>query len=151
MKEAVEEAYRGMKANEGGPFGAVIVRSGDIIARAHNQVIHTKDPTAHAEIQAIRLAAAKLGKFDLSDCEIYSTCEPCPMCLGAIFWARIPRLYFGCSRRDAAASGFSDDMIYEAIIKRDLSLGGLTAISFGRKDCLPLMDFWNKKLDKISY
>jgi guanine deaminase len=103
MQAAIEEAFRGMKADEGGPFGAVVVRQGKIIARAHNEVISTGDPTAHAEIQAIRKASQKLGKFDLSACVMYATCEPCPMCLGAIFWARIPRLYYVCSRADAAS------------------------------------------------
>jgi guanine deaminase len=151
MNAAVEEAYLGMKSNDGGPFGAVIVYQGEIIARAHNQVIGTNDPTAHAEIQAIRMAAAKMGKFDLSDCEIYSTCEPCPMCLGAIFWARIPRLYYGCSRRDADAAGFSDETIYESIIKQDPRIGELTALPFARENCLPLFEFWNKKSDKVPY
>lgn len=151
MKVSIEEAYKGMKMNEGGPFGAVIVRQGKIISRAHNQVIGTKDPTAHAEIQAIRQAAAALGRFELSDCEIYTTCEPCPMCLGAIFWARISRLFFGCTRSDAAAAGFTDEAIYEAIIHQDHTLGGLAAVRFARDECLPLMEFWNNKVDKTAY
>lgn len=151
MNASIEEAYKGMKMNEGGPFGAVVVHGGRIIARAHNQVIGTKDPTAHAEIQAIRKAAATLGRFDLSDCEIYSTCEPCPMCLGAIFWARIPRLFYGCNRSDAASKGFIDKAIYEAILKQDHALGGLDVVQFARKSCLPLMEFWDKKADKQAY
>lgn len=151
MQAAIEEAFKGMKANEGGPFGAVVVQGDTIIARAHNEVLSTGDPTAHAEIQAIRKAAQKLGKFDLSDCQIYSTCEPCPMCLGAVFWARIPRLYFGCSRADAASVGFSDKAIYDAIIEQDPGLGGLEAVQYARDLCLPLMDFWDKKSDKTAY
>ena len=151
MQAAVEEAFRGMKANEGGPFGAVIVHDGEIIARAHNEVLSSGDPTAHAEIQAIRKASRKLGSFDLSACEIYSTCEPCPMCLGAVYWARIPRLYYGCSRADAEAVGFSDKAIYDAIINQDPTLCGLDAVQFARNTCLPLMEFWDKKSDKTPY
>lgn len=151
MEAAIEEAFQGMRANEGGPFGAVIARGDEIIARAHNEVLSAGDPTAHAEIQAIREAARKLGRFDLSDCEIYATCEPCPMCLGAVFWARIPKLTYGCSRADAEAVGFSDKEIYDAIIKQDPAAGGLDAVQFARDACLPLMEFWDKKGDKTPY
>ena len=151
MQAAIEEAFQGMKADEGGPFGAVVVRNDKIIARAHNEVIRTGDPTAHAEIQAIRKASKILGRFDLSDCEIYSTCEPCPMCLGAVYWARIPRLYYGCSRADAALVGFSDKLIYDAIIEQDPTMSGLAAVQFARDVCLPLMEFWETKSDKVAY
>jgi guanine deaminase len=151
MKAAVEEALKGMRENEGGPFGAVIVHNSEIIARAHNQVIGAADPTAHAEIQTIRKAAERLGKFDLSECEIYATCEPCPMCLGAIFWARIPKLFYGCSRADAAEIGFSDKKFYDAIIEQNPAIGGLRTIQFARNDCLLLMEFWQKKSDKKPY
>ena len=151
MQAAIEEAFQGMKANEGGPFGAVVVRDDKIIARAHNEVISTGDPTAHAEIQAIRKACKMLGGFDLSGCEIYATCEPCPMCLGAVYWARIPRLYYGCSRADAESIGFSDKVIYDAIIEQDPAMSGLAAVQFARDACLPLMEFWDKKSDKVAY
>ncbi|MFC2142184.1 nucleoside deaminase [Acidobacteriota bacterium] len=151
MQAAIEEAFQGMKGNEGGPFGAVVVRDGKIIARAHNEVISTGDPTAHAEIQAIRKACKILGGFVLSGCEIYSTCEPCPMCLGAVYWARIPRLYYGCSRADAELIGFSDKVIYDAIIEQDPAVCGLAAVQFARDACLPLMEFWDKKSDKVTY
>lgn len=117
MKIAVEEAFEGMRKGEGGPFGAVIVKDGEIIARAHNQVIGTNDPTMHAEINAIRQATKKLGRFDLSDCEIYSSCEPCPMCFAAIHWAKMKSLHFGASRYDAARIGFDDQYIYDVINK----------------------------------
>ena len=151
MQAAIEEAFQGMKGNEGGPFGAVVVRDGKIIARAHNEVISTGDPTAHAEIQAIRKACKILGGFVLSGCEIYSTCEPCPMCLGAVYWARIPRLYYGCSRADAELIGFSDKVIYDAIIEQDPAMSGLAAVQIARDACLPLMEFWDKKSDKVAY
>lgn len=115
MKIAVEEAYIGMRKGDGGPFGAVIVKDGEIIARAHNEVIKTNDPTMHAEVNAIRKATKLLGRFDLSDCEIYSSCEPCPMCFAAIHWAKMKSLYVGASRYDAAAIGFDDQYIYDVI------------------------------------
>lgn len=96
----------------GGPFGAVIVKDGNVIAEAHNSVTSDNDPTAHAEVNAIRKASAKLGTFDLTGCELYTSCEPCPMCLGAIYWAHISRLYYSSTREDAAMAGFDDDFIY---------------------------------------
>ena len=115
---AVAAAEKGLAAGDGGPFGAVIVRHGKVVARAHNEVLKNNDPTCHAEIQAIRAASKKLKKFDLSDCEIYSNCEPCPMCLAAICWARIPKLYFGATRNDAAAVGFDDKIFYDLFAKK---------------------------------
>ncbi|HBQ64082.1 MAG TPA: hypothetical protein DD727_04000, partial [Clostridiales bacterium] len=115
MALAVEEARAGVSHMDGGPFGAVILKEGRVIAHAHNEVIKNSDPTAHAEMQAIRRAAAALGRFDLSDCEIVSTCEPCPMCLSAIYWARIRRMVYGCTREDAAALGFDDQRLYEVL------------------------------------
>ena len=115
MRDAIEEARIGIHAGHGGPFGALIVREGKIIARAHNEVLSSNDPTAHAEILAIRRASAKLGRFDLSDCEIYTSCEPCPMCFAAVHWAKMRRLYYACTRKDAAGIGFDDDYIYQVI------------------------------------
>ena len=115
MKVAMEEALKAIRSEEGGPFGAVIVKDGEIIAAAHNRVIETNDPTAHAEINAIRKATKLLGRFDLSDCEIYSQCEPCPMCFAAIHWAKMKRLYIGANRFDAADIGFDDQYIYDVI------------------------------------
>jgi tRNA(Arg) A34 adenosine deaminase TadA len=115
MQEAIAEARQGMHANHGGPFGAVIVRDGIIIGRGHNQVTSTNDPTAHAEIVAIRLACQKLGSYILKGCSLYTSCEPCPMCLSAIYWARLEAIYYAYNREDAAAAGFDDQLIYEQI------------------------------------
>lgn len=114
MKIANKNAEEGIKNNEGGPFGALIVDSlGKIISTGRNNVLETKDPTAHAEIEAIREACKKLNTYDLSGYTLYTTCEPCPMCLSAIIWANIKNVYYGCTRKDAAEIGFRDDMIYE--------------------------------------
>jgi guanine deaminase len=112
MQRALDLALECVGANKGGPFGAVIVRSGKIVAEGWNEVTSTNDPTAHAEVVAIRRACAKLGTFNLSDCEIYASCEPCPMCLGAIYWARFRVLYYANTREEAAAIGFDDEFIY---------------------------------------
>lgn len=150
MAAALQEGQKGISRNEGGPFGAVITRNGNIIARAHNQVLVTHDPTAHAEIQAIRMASASLGRFDLSDCELYTTCEPCPMCLGAIYWSRIPKIYYGCNRQDAHGIGFDDSNIYQAICGEDRSLG-LQTDQMNRDECLSLFKLWSEKQDKTPY
>lgn len=116
MEEAIKEAEVGTKNQDGGPFGVVIVdKEGNIIAKEHNQVIKTNDPTAHAEINAIRSACKKLGTKVLKDCIMYSTCEPCPMCLSAIIWSSIKTVYYGSTRKDASSIGFKDDDIYEHI------------------------------------
>ena len=115
METAVKEANEGLEKEEGGPFGAVIYCNGKIIARAHNMVLQTNDPTAHAEMVCIRKACAKLGKFDLSDCVMYTTCEPCPMCYGGIHWAKIDKCIYGSRAEHAEKGGFSDREIYQAI------------------------------------
>merc|ERR1711934_143627 len=124
MDMAVEEACTGVVTREGGPYGAVITTRGpkgdqpeEVVARAHNMVLQTNDPTAHAEVTAIRKACARLGRFDLSDCILYTSCEPCPMCYGAIHWAKIPRCIFSATAEDAAKAGFDDKFIYESIRK----------------------------------
>lgn len=122
MQIACDEAVLGMKNNAGSPFGAVIMRDDIIIASAHNEVLQTNDPTAHAEINAIRKASHALGKFDLSDCVLYTTCYPCPMCMGAIFWARIPTVYYASSMDDAAEGGFDDRIFYTMIRNPESSL-----------------------------
>jgi guanine deaminase len=149
MNLAIDQGYLGMRNNHGGPFGAVVARNGRLVAAAYNEVIRTKDPTAHAEIVAIRRASAKRKSFDLSDCEVYSTCEPCPMCLGAIYWAGIRQVWFGCSRQDAARIGFRDKLIYDL-------LGGtrgrsLRKIRVGRRECLKLFLEWEHKDDRTMY
>ncbi len=147
MKAAIKEARKGIEKQEGGPFGAVIVKEGRIIAKAHNRVLSTNDPTAHAEILAIRKASKKLGRFDLSECEIYSTSQPCPMCLSAILWARIKTLYFGCTAKDASKIGFDDSKIYK-MFKSERKMP-LKQKQLSRKECLALFDEWKKGKGKL--
>ena len=150
MKMAIDEAYRGMRADDGGPFGAVIVKDGEVIAIGHNQVVKTNDPTAHAEIVAIRIATKKLGRFDLSDCEIYSSCEPCPMCFSAIHWAKMKSLYYGATRTDAADIGFDDQYIYD-VIEGKASVEQVTKACIDHDDCLGPFNEWAEKNDKVEY
>lgn len=150
MKIANEEAQYGMRQNHGGPFGAVIVKSGRVIAKGHNEVLKTNDPTNHAEMLAVRRACVKLKRFDLSDCEIYSTCEPCPMCFAAIHWAKMKRLNFACTRRDAAKIGFDDKFIYD-VIKGVSRKKQVKTAQINREECLALMKEWGKKTDKKMY
>jgi guanine deaminase len=150
MEIAGKEAFKGMTDNEGGPFGAIIVKEGRVIAKGHNQVLITKDPTAHAEIVVLRRASKKLGRFDLSDCEIYSTCEPCPMCLAAIYWAKIRRIYYGCTKEDAARIGFADASI-DAAIKGKMPRRKLRMVQMERESCLRLFALWVQKRDKVPY
>ena len=151
MRMALAEALGGMRANQGGPFGAVIVAPGGrVVARAHNRVIATKDPTAHAEIEAIREASRALGKFDLSDCVIYASSEPCPMCLSAILWARIPRILYGCTHEQAARAGFSDAEISDVI--RGTSTARPVALAqLDEKEGSIALREWEAKPDKVSY
>ena len=134
----------------GGPFGAVIVRNGEIIARGENRVTVCNDPTAHAEVSAIREAAARMGTYDLSGCEIYSSCEPCPMCLGAIYWARLDRLYYAGTRADAANVGFDDAHIYEEL-PLDPSQRELPTQTLLREEAQRVFEAWAGKLDKKEY
>ena len=139
MKLAKEQAACGVAAGEGGPFGAVIIdKMGNIIAVANNQVLLEKDPTAHAEVQAIRKACQKLDTYDLSDCILYTSCEPCPMCLSAIIWANIKEVYYGCDKKDAGHIGFRDDMIYDFLEgKRD---DVLKEQQIDREECIKLFE-----------
>lgn len=150
MREAIRLADDGMQANRGGPFGCVIVRRGEIVGRGQNRVTSTNDPTAHAEVTAIRAACAQLGSFQLTDCELYTSCEPCPMCLSAIYWARIPTVYFGNTRADAAAIGFDDDFIYQQVPlppeKRAIRMTPLL-----REEALAGFKSWAVKPDKVRY
>jgi len=142
MEIAYDEAISGMSANEGGPFGAVIIKNGEIISSAHNEVLLCKDPTAHAEINAIRIASKKLISFDLSGCTLYTTCMPCPMCLGAIMWARIGHVYFGATKEDAARGRFDDARFYE-MLKGDAKSLDLQQID--HKENAKLFDIWNQQ------
>jgi guanine deaminase len=150
MREAIKEAEAGMRAGRGGPFGCVIVRRGEVIARGNNRVTSTNDPTAHAEITAIREACHTLKRFSLEDCELYTSCEPCPMCLAAVYWARIPTLYYGNTRADAAAIGFDDDFIYRQIPlppeQRAIAMSPLL-----RDEAQGAFQEWKSKADKVRY
>lgn len=117
MREAVSAAAEGVARGDGGPFGAVVVREGQILVRAWNRVIREQDPTAHAEVNAIREACRLLGRFHLEDCDLYASCEPCPMCLGAIYWARLRTVFYAADRADAAGIGFSDAHIYAEMVE----------------------------------
>ena len=134
----------------GGPFGAVVVREGEVIGRGWNQVTRNLDPTAHAEVTAIRDACQLLQRFDLRGCELYTSCEPCPMCLAAIYWARIDRVYYGCSREDAAHAGFDDQYIYDQI-GLDLSARSLPMTQVSCEAANELFREWIAKPDKIPY
>jgi guanine deaminase len=150
MREAIKEAEAGMRSGRGGPFGCVIVHRGRVIARGNNRVTSTNDPTAHAEITAIREACTTLQRFSLEDCELYTSCEPCPMCLAAAYWARIPTLYYGNNRADAEAIGFDDDFIYQQIAlppeKRALSMRPLL-----HAEAQQAFHEWQAKPDKVKY
>lgn len=148
---ANEEAVIGSSTNEGGPFGAVITKAGKVISRGHNEVLKTNDPTAHAEVVAIRRAAEALGSYDLSGCEIHSSCEPCPMCLAAIYWSRISKVYYGCTKEDAAVIGFDDNAIYEYIKNPHLFQADLQLIPTDREVCLKTFEQWSTKQDKVIY
>lgn len=145
MKRAIREARTGIRHKHGGPFGACVVRNGRVVAAAHNTVLRDSDPTAHAEVNAIREACRRLRTHDLGDCELYATAEPCPMCLGAILWARLRELHFGVSRQTAARHGFGDDEFYReyrrAPARRKLpTKGGILA-----PECEALFDEWQKR------
>lgn len=150
MRAAIRLAQAGVKQGKGGPFGAVIVRKGKVIARGANCVPSSLDPTAHAEIVAIRTACQKLERFQLDDCELYTSCEPCPMCLAAIYWARIPTVYYAGTREDAAKVGFDDAFIYDEIAlpnkQRSLVLEPLL-----RREARAAFTAWAVKVDKVRY
>ena len=150
MKRAVELARSGMDANSGGPFGCVVVKNGEIIGEGNNRVTSTNDPTAHAEIVAIRAACERLGAFQLDGCSIYTSCEPCPMCLGAIYWARPAKVFYACTREDAAAVGFDDDFIYRELGKAN-DEREMVLINILRDEGLALFQNWSEKPDKIEY
>jgi tRNA(Arg) A34 adenosine deaminase TadA len=150
MSRAIELAEIGMNQNAGGPFGCVIVKNDEIIAEAHNNVTSTYDPTAHAEMVAIRKACIKLKNFQLDDCIIYTSCEPCPMCFGAIYWARPKKVYYALTKKDAAKINFDDQFIYRELDKklkdRDIKFEHIM-----RDEALPVFEKWNNKSDKLKY
>ncbi|MFT5619077.1 MAG: guanine deaminase [Arenicella sp.] len=150
MQEAINMALEGMRSGKGGPFGAVVVKNGEIVGRGCNMVTSTNDPTAHAEVTAIRDACKNLGSFQLDDCEIYTSCEPCPMCLGAIYWARPKNIYFACTKKDAAEIGFDDAFIYEEI-ERPHDKRSISTEQFLRDEAIKVFQEWDEKQDRTDY
>ncbi|HZZ19741.1 MAG TPA: nucleoside deaminase [Opitutaceae bacterium] len=150
MREAISLSLEGSRSGRGGPFGCVVVKDGKVVGKGSNQVTSTCDPTAHAEVVAIRDACKAMGTFQLSDCVLYASCEPCPMCLSAIYWARIPEVYYGNTRQDAAAIGFDDELIYQQIplpvaerqVAMKVLLNGEAKGAFNE---------WAAKADKVAY
>ena len=149
MREAIQLANASVLRG-GGPFGAVIVKDGAIIAGSSNSVTIDNDPTAHAEVNTIRKACRQLGTFDLSGCTIYTSCEPCPMCLGAIYWANLDRIYYGNTRKDARDIDFADDFIYDELDK-PLDNRTVPIIPMLRDEALESFRLWNEKEDKTEY
>ena len=143
MKKAAEEAEAGIRAGHGGPFGCVIVKNGSVIGRGHNEVIRNQDPTCHGEIMAIHDACRTLGTYDLSGCELYTTAAPCPMCAGAIQWANIGKLYYGCRVSDTDRIGFRDQIFYDEAVSRSEELD--------RAECLKIFDEYASMQDKTIY
>lgn len=150
MDLAVQLAQDGMDGNKGGPFGTVVVRGTEVIAAAYNRVTGSDDPTAHAEVRALRMAAERLGTFDLSDCEIYASSEPCPMCFGAIYWSRVQRVYFANTREDAPRIGFDDSFIYDELAKAPLERS-IPFILVDSTKAQQVFDRWQKKADRVEY
>ena len=150
MQEAIKLSIEKMQAGFGGPFGAVIVKDGKIIARGFNNVTSSNDPTAHAEVDAIRKACKELGTFQLDDCELYTSCEPCPMCLGAIYWARPKVVYYGNTKADAAQIGFDDQFIYDEI-EKPLAERSIPMVQFMAEEAQEGFKKWAEKSDKTEY
>lgn len=150
MRKAIELSIANVKNNTGGPFGAVIVRDGEIIATGTNSVTNKNDPTAHAEVEAIRNACEKLQTFQLDDCEIYTSCEPCPMCLGAIYWSRPKAVYYGNTKKDAAKINFDDQFIYDELdlplTQRNLKMAQLLP-----EEAIEAFELWERSLEKVEY
>jgi guanine deaminase len=150
MARAIQLSIENVRSGKGGPFGAVVAKDGSIIAEGVNQVTAINDPTAHAEVLAIRQACRQLGMFELKSCELYTSCEPCPMCLGAIYWARFTRVYFGSFAADASQAGFDDSFIYREITKPHAQRG-IPMIQVMREDALAAFQAWKEKPDKTPY
>jgi tRNA(Arg) A34 adenosine deaminase TadA len=150
IAQAIELARAGASRNEGGPFGAIVVKDGEVVGRGNNKVVSTNDPTAHAEVLAIRDACKNLNSYQLGGCTIYTSCEPCPMCLGAIYWARPDRIVYACTREDAAAIQFDDHFIYEQILLPP-DQRKIPGNQCGREKGLEVFREWENKADKIQY
>ncbi len=149
MRKAIELSKQSIEKG-GGPFGAVIVKDGEIIAKGHNMVTLNNDPTAHAEVSVIREAAKKLNNFSLEGCEIYTSCEPCPMCLAAIYWARIEKIYYANTKKDAAEIDFDDSFIYEQI-ELPYNERSIPVVQMLRNEAIEAFDIWRDKTDKVEY
>lgn len=150
MREAIKLGRQGMLNNEGGPFGCVIVKDDIIVGKGWNKVIANNDPTAHAEVTAIRDACKNMGTFQLEDCEIYTSCEPCPMCMGAIYWARPGKVFYAGNREDAASVGFDDSLIYKELTL-PLEERRIAIECIGRKDAQDMFKEWAAKMDRTLY
>jgi len=150
MREACRLAEEGLRGGRGGPFGCVVVRRGEVVGRGQNQVTSEQDPTAHAEVVAIRDACRGLGTFQLADCELYTSCEPCPMCLAAIYWARFQKVFYANTRRDAARIEFDDDLIYREVA-RPVGHRKIPMKQLLRPEALKVFAEWKNKADKIRY
>jgi tRNA(Arg) A34 adenosine deaminase TadA len=150
MRRAITLAQQGIDQSAGGPFGAVIVKGGEIVGEGYNQVTSTNDPTAHAEVVAIRNACQKLNSFQLDGCVLYTSCEPCPMCLGAIYWARPARVFYAATREDAAQIGFDDQFIYEEI-EKNFEHRQMRLVNLLRNEGLSVFKNWENKSDKTKY
>ena len=150
MRKAIELSIANVKNNTGGPFGAVIVRNGEIIATGANSVTNKNDPTAHAEVEAIRNACQILGTFQLDDCEIYTSCEPCPMCLGAIYWSRPKAVYYGNTKKDAAKINFDDQFIYDEL-DLPLTQRNLKMTQLLPEEAIEAFELWKNSMEKVEY
>ena len=150
MQEAILLSAKGITSNQGGPFGCIIVKGDKIVGRGNNQVTSANDPTAHAEVVAIRDACKNLGTFQLCDCEVYTSCEPCPMCMGAIYWARPKKVFFANTRMDAAEIGFDDSMIYDEL-NCEHAARKIPILPLGRSEALKVFEQWKNKADKVDY
>jgi tRNA(Arg) A34 adenosine deaminase TadA len=150
MRQAIARSRQNIDDNIGGPFAALVVREGEIIATGTNRVTSDNDPTAHAEMVAIRRACAKLGRFHLHGCDLYTSCEPCPMCLGAIYWAHLDRIYYANTRDDAAQIGFDDALIYKEL-NAPLDNRQIPTVQLLAEEAISVFEAWEAKVDKIRY
>jgi tRNA(Arg) A34 adenosine deaminase TadA len=150
MQQAIALSRQGIYANHGGPFGCVIVKDDEVIGEGWNKVTSTNDPTAHAEVVAIRDACKNLNTFQLNDCELYTSCEPCPMCMGAIYWARPKKVYYANTREDAARIGFDDSFIYDEL-NCAIPVRKIQMVRLGEEEALEVFAEWYNKIDKTSY
>lgn len=150
MREAIELSRKGVNSNDGGPFGCVIVKGEAVVGRGWNRVIATNDPTAHAEVVAIRDACLHLHTFQLNGCEIFTSCEPCPMCMGAIYWARPEKVYYANTREDAAGIGFDDAFIYNEL-QRQLHRRSIPMAAIGSEEAIKVFEDWHNRINKTTY